>query len=217
MRAVLGIDPGRADGGAAVLVASVRGRPRAVLGIVWRESGGRFRVQVQHDGRSADHGSASGIVALGGVIGTQARAVQDRLDTFVSVLSEGPYLGKNVQSALSVARTGAALESVAAYLLAAPESRTIVPGGWRKVLGVGAADREIAKARSLAEIPPMLPGLPDLVEGLGRVDHLTDAGGVALTGFLTECWSGTAAEWAARVGGATEQIPRVRAGRPGRA
>ena len=61
----------------------------------------------------------------------------------------------------------------------------------------------------------MLPGLPDLVEALGRIDHLTDAGGVALVGFLTECWAGTAAEWSARVDSATDT--RVRAGRPGRA
>lgn len=217
-RGVLGIDPGRSGGGAAALVVD-EAAPRAVLVVLWREIAPELfdvrwaRAWPEPTDLVVDGGRIRGVPALGALIGNLSGEVPAQ----VSVCSEAPHIGKNAQSALSVARTGAALEAAAAVRLATGsvvKTRTIAPASWRKILGISAADREEAKAKSLSSVPLLVSGLPELLAAVGAADHVTDAAGVAAVGLRCAVWEGAPAGWAGRVAAAADTTRRP--SRPGR-
>ena len=225
---VLGIDPGRTGGGAAVLCAGLE-RPTALLAVCWTARGERFTVRwasrVPDVRVTLNQTEVYGIVALGTGIGGLATA-GFVVGPVLAVVSESPYVGVDPQAALSVARTGAALEAVAAARLSdsrTVKTRTIEPTSWRRILGISAPDRETAKERSLRDVPQLVVGLDELLAELGQVDHVTDAAGVAAVGLRCAAWDGDPADWKARVGLATgprkskpKKTPKAGPKRPGR-
>lgn len=197
--AVLGIDPGTTGGGGAVLCVGT-GRPRALFAACWTARGERFTVRWATAGSGMLQADVVGVAALGTALGGLAHDAAPGL--VLAVVSEAPYVGANAQSALSVARTGAALEATAAVRLDDAHlvrTRTVEPTSWRAVLGISAPDREAAKAKSLEYVPLLVPGLSELLAELGQVDHVTDAAGVATVGLRCEAWVGDVADWKARV------------------
>lgn len=224
--AVLGVDPGRAGGGSAVLAVN-RGRIAVALAVLWTAKGELFSVRWVT--RGPDNvvtlyvASVYGIAALGTAIGALAETAAEAWGADVlAVVSEGPYIGENAQTALSLARTGAAIEATAAARLSTGSrtvrTRTIAPTSWRKILGVSAPDRAAAKEKSLRFVPLLVDGVADVLAELGLVDHVTDAAGVAAVGVRCAAWDGEPAGWAARVTGSSgsKKKPKNAPKRPGR-
>lgn len=102
----------------------------------------------------------------------------------------------NPKAGLRVARMAGRLDGGIQLALKVPIAiREVLPGAWRGALGLPKSrDRETAKAASLAQIPVLLPGLQPFHDALGKVDHLTDAAGIALTGLRYSAWEDEA--WA---------------------
>lgn len=221
---VLGIDPGRAGGGGAVVCAGLA-RPTAILAVCWTARGERFVVRWATrlpDVRvTLNRAEVYGAPALGTAIGGLATAAL-LTGPVLAVVSESSYVGVNPQTAISVARTGAALEATAAVRLGEErivKTRTVAPTSWRRILGISAPDRDAAKDLSLREVPRIVVGLDELLAELGQVDHITDAAGVAAVGLRCAAWDGEPSDWAGRVGDATGPKSKTRkAGpkRPGR-
>ena len=106
--AVLGVDPGRAGGGSAVLAVN-RGRIAVALAVLWTAKGELFSVRWVTRGPDGTVtlyvASVYGIAALGTAIGALAETAAEAWEADVlAVVSEGPYIGENAQTALSLAR-----------------------------------------------------------------------------------------------------------------
>jgi hypothetical protein len=198
---IIAVDP--ADDGAAVLLASPEaGLPAVVSACAWRV--------VKRDGEPAWALSWYGV--RGGfedfrTPGQIGREIGRRLVPFDrdppvaparvrGLVIEAPYVGRNPHTALRIARFGglvaggiqAALAETEGQIDDVPVAYEVQPNVWRAILGLSAPSREEAKARSLAGVPSLLPSIRPALERLGRLDHVTDAGGIGLIGSMFRAW-----------------------------
>lgn len=102
-----------------------------------------------------------------------------RLEPGYRIAGEDVVLGRNARTSVVLARFGGML--AAPMCVQASGVAWHDPGTWLKgVTGRAPRKREARKARSLEEIPRLVPSLEPYLKALGRVDHLTDACGVGL-------------------------------------
>ncbi len=198
-----------------LVTTGARSMAVALAVVRWQESESKpetFKVsrvmRLASGGWDLAESTTIGLAGLGLVIAVASEPFVRAYDGPLSILSEGPYVGKNPQSSLSIARTGAALEAVVGFRLEMPKTRTVAPRSWRRVLGISAHEREAAKEASLAFVPRFVDGLAEAMAVIGIVDHVTDAAGVAVVGLRCEAWRGTPKEWADRVGASTDTVRR---------
>lgn len=177
---ILAIDPA-ADGAAVMVDGEPRQACRVVAAWTWKEA--------ERDKRAAwlldVWGAAAEVPKFVRTPAEVGRAVALSTDAPDGLVVEGAYVGKNQLSALRIARIGGYIAGgVQAGLAVPPVAVEVQPTAWRALLGLGARNREAAKARSLAGVPSLLPSIRPFLEALGPLDHVTDAGGMALVGFL---------------------------------
>ena len=118
----------------------------------------------------------------------RASAVGQSLCQFLRAFSIGEsllacediFFSKNVRSAVSLARTAGEVVGVLENHLDT-KSEWVMAGEWRyDILGLARnTKREIAKAASLKLLPARVKLLDQILDRVGKLDHVTDAAGVA--------------------------------------
>lgn len=187
---VIGLDP--ASAGAAVLIETAPpGGSHSVIGVwAWklRQRDGR-KVYELSGWRSTGPQPLTLCVPTPGLLGSAiARQCTARPDVIVI---EGAYVGRSAHTSLRIARFGGLVAGgmQAAYGHVNPPSTVeVAPTTWRTILGLQASGRAAAKERALEGMPLLLPSLKTPLEVLGGVDHVADAGGVALVGAALNGW-----------------------------
>lgn len=98
----------------------------------------------------------------------------------LAVAIEAPYIGrKNISAGLITAATAAGLASGVGLALQV-QVPMVLASAWRPLFGIRPNEsRARAKALSLDRVPRWIGGLGSALDVLGRLDHITDAGGVA--------------------------------------
>ena len=137
-----------------------------------------------------------------------------------AVLVEDQYMGVNPAGALKIARRRGQLEG--GIIASVPAGRRIPvfrdasPPAWRKALGLPSKrgrvklSREDLKAVSLAQIPPLLPGIAEVLATIGQWDDIAEAAGLALVGLQHRCWEGSADDFTLRIEAATGPISSMK-------
>ncbi len=187
----IGIDPARA-GAVTVIAASPNGGAAALLVVAWKKvTRAKRRVflvdiwrhtnpkrKAQKIGYFAAHISRLITEELYDLVVEMGYQIED---VDFTIATEDAYVGKSARTGLSVARFGGQVAGVLEGFVRS-ESLWIRAAEWRKpVLNLNHfTKREIAKAASLAGIPPLVLRLRDSMKILGDLDHITDSAGVAL-------------------------------------
>lgn len=170
---VLAVDPG-APGGAVLL----DDHGRLVLAVAWKKNRRGWKVSAYRGGEVEVEQLPAGAASLGGYL-AEIIEVPPRLlaceDVFVH--RQRP----NVRTTVNLARFGGAVLAPL-ELLSDTRAAFVQASVWRRsVLGLSPyTKRALCKAASLRFIPPLIPGMGAALQGLGQLDHLCDAGGIAL-------------------------------------
>lgn len=207
---LIALDPA-ADGAAVLMSAEPGESPRVLSACAWRLG--------QRDGQEAwilSWFQASGLdtAATPGELGWRIGTAFN-WGPIASLVIEAPYVYRNPHTALRIARFGGFVAGGIQAVLhergdgLAPHAVEIQPSAWRAILGLSAGTRAEAKARSLAGVPNLVPSLRPALERLGQLDHLTDAAGIGLCGFLHRA---EIPGFEARIASATTRKPKRSAG-----
>ena len=106
-------------------------------------------------------------------------------DLRLSIAIEDAYVGRSAKTGIGVAKfAGRIVGVIEGYLNR--EAMWTSAGGWRKVVLdlPHFTKREECKKASIERIPAMVEGLPIALRKLGKLDHITDASGIALWSYL---------------------------------
>jgi len=194
-RLIVGVDPARSG---SVVCLSSNGRGASlVFACAWKQVTRQKQRVFKLDFYTAhDDQSWSVIVFHASRI---SREVTSELHNYSALLGVGiedlnwtigvedAYVGKSAKTGLSVARFGGQISGVIEAFLDVA-SLWVRASSWRApVLGLSHfTKREEAKRASLSGIPPKIENMGRSLELLGSLDHITDAGGVALWALLQE-------------------------------
>lgn len=107
------------------------------------------------------------------------KAVEEEIE--IDLVVEDTYVGRNMRTALIVARFGGLVSGTVEAGIQKP-ANWVRASVWRNSLLKLShfAKREKAKKTSLCLLPNLLCGMSLMIEKLGEIDHLTDSAGVAL-------------------------------------
>ena len=170
---VIGIDPG-VPGAAVVLDAS----GAVDLVVTWRACTRGYRLD--HYSASIDREVVDILPGRPSALGAYLAGLLSG-DPPVAVAVEDVWLGRNLQTTVSLARhgtgTAAALEE-----LAGVAAVYVQASRWRAgVLGLRRGTRrEACKAAALRFMPSLCRGLEGAYAAVGELDHVADAAGIAL-------------------------------------
>ena len=186
---VIGIDP--AQSGACVILSSSDDGISLIMAVSWRKVT-RQKIKV-YKVELYDHplGLKSEIIAdhpamiskyicslCDQIAHRQSRKIED-LDIVINI--EDAYVGRSAKTGIGVAKfAGRVVGVLEAYLNT--EAYWVSAGNWRKqVLDLPHfTKREICKKASLDGVPDKIIGMSEALNSLGKLDHLTDAGGIGL-------------------------------------
>lgn len=180
----LGVDPG--SPGAAVFLRSASPRPRLALALRWSANRRGYLLRgYRPGGEGLEETQLRGVdSALGDAILTGYRslcplgAAAPRLRLACEDVFAHP---KNARTAIVLARmTGCLMTRI--EIASGEQTAYTLASSWRaQLLRLRAnTPREQAKRASLQYLPPLIEGLEEALQALGRYDHVTDAAGVAL-------------------------------------
>jgi hypothetical protein len=170
----VGIDPGLS--GAAVVLDD-----RSVVFVVsWKPAQRNRRRVVRFTVRDAQGGRESVLPRLSSVGRALVGECTRHGVTGALIAVEDTFMGRNVKSAVSIARGSglvvgvveSIMDNSAAWVMA-HEWRAVVLGMRRN------ADRATVKRASLTMIPARVAGLKEICGPVGEIDHVTDAAGIA--------------------------------------
>lgn len=188
-RLIVGVDPARA--GSVVCLSSIGRKVSLVFACAWKQVTRQRKRVFKIDFYTAhDDQSWSVIVYHPSRISREVTSELHNYSAFIGVGIEDlnwtigvedAYVGKSAKTGLSVARFGGQISGVIEAFLDVA-SLWVRASSWRApVLSLPHfTKREEAKRASLMGIPPKIDGMGRALELLGSLDHITDAGGVAL-------------------------------------
>lgn len=181
----IGIDPA-SEGAATILLNG-----EVVCALAWRKRTRQKKRVYEITEARQGYETFSFIVKSGGEIGAAIfnlpevqRAVEDGYE--VDLVVEDTYVGRNMRTALIVARFGGLVAGTVEAGIGKP-ANWVRAASWRaNLLNLSHfTKREKAKRSSLSLIPNLLCGMSVLIDKLGAIDHLTDSAGVALWHYRT--------------------------------
>lgn len=122
--------------------------------------------------------------AIYGIVAAHCMVAKGR----IHVIAEDVYLGVNPRTSIELAKFGGAIVSRIEPFDPEKQALWVKPSIWRApILKLKhTTKRDIAKAASVAAMPGLVDGLPDLLAKLNNagMEHVCDAAGIASYGIL---------------------------------